>query len=225
MWRLRNISAAAAAAALALSASPAFSQQRHTAHEKHSAQQPPPKAFQPKSFQPQSSAPSQQPNMKSQFVPHPLQGPGPHAGDWLRRFRGVPPAEQQKMLESDPEFSKLPPDRQSRLRDRLQWFNSRTPEEQQRILDRMEVREHMTPEQKQEEKQLFQRFRGLPDDRRDTLRLELRNLSVMAPDDRQRYMGSDEFRTKFSDSERDMLNEAVNLGTPKAKPAVPRPPQ
>ena len=33
-----------------------------------------------------------------------------HAGDWLRRYKDVPPQDQQKALNSDPQFRKLPPD-------------------------------------------------------------------------------------------------------------------
>ena len=42
----------------------------------------------------------------------PPQPPAHHAGEWLRQHKGVPPDQQQKALESDPQFRNLPPERQ-----------------------------------------------------------------------------------------------------------------
>src|SRR5437879_11202671 len=47
----------------------------------------------------------------------PPQPPAHHAGEWLRQHKGVPPDQQQKALESDPQFRNLPPERQQRLRE------------------------------------------------------------------------------------------------------------
>ena len=35
-----------------------------------------------------------------------------HAGDWLRRYHDLPPAEREHMLQNDPGFRRLPPERQ-----------------------------------------------------------------------------------------------------------------
>src|SRR5437588_3388242 len=111
--------------------------------------------------------------------PQKLIGPGPHAGDWLRRFREMPADQQERQLESDPNFHKLPPQQQQNLKQRLQWFNSRPPDQQQRILERMETREHLTPEQKLQERQLFQRYQGLPFERRRAVHNALVDLNAM----------------------------------------------
>src|SRR5882672_9154215 len=80
---------------------------------------------------------------------------GHHAGEWLRKYKDLPPDQQQKALENDPQFKSLPADRQQKLRDRLQRFNNLPPKQQQRILDRMETWEHLTPEQKQQARDVF----------------------------------------------------------------------
>src|SRR5205823_7618799 len=130
-----------------------------------------------------------QPNSPQQNAPRfggqRLMGPGPHAGDWLRRSHDLPPAQQEKMLESDPQFKNLPADKQQQLRQRLQMFNSLTPEQQQRILERMEIREHLTPEQKDQEKDLFGRYMTLPEQRRVAIHSALRDLTVLSPEERQ----------------------------------------
>ena len=59
----------------------------------------------------------------NQYRPQPLYpGPG-HAGDWLRRYRNVPPWEQERALQGDPAFRRLPPERQQQLRRQLQHFS------------------------------------------------------------------------------------------------------
>src|ERR1022692_4621537 len=67
-----------------------------------------------------------------------LYGPGPHQGDWLRKYFGLPPAQWEQTLQKDPSFQALPPDAQKHLLDRLRTFNSLDPEKQQKILNRME---------------------------------------------------------------------------------------
>jgi len=83
------------------------------------------------------------------------QAQGNHAGQWLRRYKGLPPDQQQKALDNDPQFRSLPPMRQQILRERLQRFSSLPPRMQDRILQRMETWEHLTPAQKQQARQLY----------------------------------------------------------------------
>src|SRR5512135_2985339 len=54
--------------------------------------------------------------------------PAGHAGDWLRRYKDLPPAEQERALRNDPGFNRLPPQRQQMLRDRLQHFSNLPPQ-------------------------------------------------------------------------------------------------
>src|SRR5882724_9144506 len=49
--------------------------------------------------------------------------PGPHAGDWLRSNKDLPPDQQERALRNDPQFKKLPPQKQEQLQQRLQRFN------------------------------------------------------------------------------------------------------
>ena len=79
-----------------------------------------------------------------------------HAGDWLRRYKDLPPDQQRQALENDADFQKLPPHRQAQLLQRLQHFSSLPAKQQERILDRMETWEHLTRDQKRQAKDLFQ---------------------------------------------------------------------
>ena len=94
---------------------------------------------------------NQQNNNNNNAVPAPrFHGPGPHAGDWLRRNGSLPPEEQQKKLENDPNFQKLPPERQEKLKQRLQRFNNLTPDQKAQTFRAMEEWEHMILEARNE---------------------------------------------------------------------------
>ena len=143
----------------------------------------------------------------------------PHAGTWLRRYQALPPAEQEKALNNDPDFQKLSSDKQDKLRKRLREFNSYPPEKRQRILKRMEVFEHLSPEQQQRARDLYGRLRTLPDDRRKIVRRTAHNLRQFDAAERERLLESDEYRNSFNDNERSLIKElsALDLDTAAAE--------
>jgi Protein of unknown function (DUF3106) len=146
---------------------------------------------------------------------------GHHAGQWLRRYKDLPPAEQERALSNDPQFRHLSPERQERLRARLQHFSSLPPAQQQRVLNRMETWEHLTPAQKQDARQLFRQMREMPPDRRHMLESAIRDLRAMPPDARQRVINSDRFRSTFTPEERNMLDDVTKLPLAPAEPPSP----
>ncbi len=137
--------------------------------------------------------------------------PHGHAGDWLRRYKDLPPAEQERALQNDPAFRRLPPERQQELRQRLQRFSSLTPQQQLRVLNRMETWEHLTPEQKQEARQIFGQMRQLPPDRRRMVHAAIDNLRAMPPDQRDKVIDSEHYKGLFSNQERDLIRGATRL--------------
>jgi hypothetical protein len=141
-----------------------------------------------------------------------------HAGDWLRRYKDLPPEEQEKALQSDPTFQKLPPARQQILRQRLQHFSSLPPQQQLQMLNRMETWEHLTPEQKQQARQIFRQMQQLPPDRQRMVRTAVRDLRAMPPDQRERVIDSDRFKGMFSDQEREMMRGVTRLPLTPAEP-------
>ena len=66
----------------------------------------------------------------SQFTPR---GPGPHRGDWLRKYGNLPPSQQEQQLKQDPGFRNLSPEKQNQLLDRLHYFNSQPPRRRRRF--------------------------------------------------------------------------------------------
>lgn len=143
-----------------------------------------------------------------------------HAGEWLRKYKDLPPAQQEKALENDPDFQRLPPARQEILRRRLQHFSSLPPEQQQRILDRMETWEHLTPTQKQDARSLFQQFQALPFARRRMIRGAIIELRRLPPDQRLQTIDSPRYKTQFTPEERDLLKGIAGLPlAPEGAPA------
>src|SRR4051812_33411437 len=170
----------------------------HTAQQRHQAPPPPQRgpASQPQVARPQPQVQSSQRG---------------HAGDWLRRYKDLPPDEQEHALQNDPAFRSLPPDRQQMLRQRLQHFSSLSPQEQLRMLNRMETWEHLTPEQKLEARQIFRQMQQLPPDRQRMVRTAVQDLRAMPPDQREKVIDSDRFKGEFSDQEREMMRGVSRL--------------
>jgi hypothetical protein len=156
----------------------------------------------------------------NQNRPQPRPGQG-HAGDWLRRYKGLSPNEQERALQNDPAFRRLSPERQQMLRERLHNFLSRPPEQQQRMLNRMETWEHLTPGQKQQARELFGRLQQLPPDRRRMVTTAVRDLRAMPPEQREQIIDSNRFKGVFSPEERDIMRGATKL--PLAPPENGRP--
>jgi len=164
------------------------------------AAQPPRGASPPASSQ--SSANSYQ------FQP---KGPGPHKGDWLRKYGNLPPSQQEQQLKQEPAFRNLTPAQQNQLLDRLRNFNSQPPEKKQQILNRMETFEHLTPAQQETARNLFQRYHSLPEDQRAKVSQAYRRLRGMPPEARNQLMNSEEFRSDYTDEQRDLLRGMTDL--------------
>jgi len=150
---------------------------------------------------------------------------GGHAGEWLRQHRNLPPEQQKRALQNDPQFRSLPPQRQQRYLNQLDRFNRMPPEQQQRVLNRMETWEHLTPQQKDQARQLHSQMQELSPDRRQAVRNAVQALRAMPPEARQRQIDSDRYKSMFSPHERDMLGNASKLPLAPAEPNEPAPEQ
>jgi hypothetical protein len=134
-----------------------------------------------------------------------------HAGDWLRKYKDLPPAEQERELQKDPGFRRLPPQQQQQLRERLQHFSNLPPQQQLRMLNRMETWEHLTPEQKEQARQVFNQIKQLPPNRQRMVNTAIHDLRAMPPEQREQIINSDRFKGMFSDQEREMMRGAARL--------------
>ena len=194
--------------------------------QQHPATRPPQphpaQAYHPPAQQ-RHPAPAYQPPRPGQPQARPL--PGGHAGDWLRRYKDMPPAEQEHALQNDPGFRRLPPSQQQQLRQRLQHFSGLPPQQQLRMLNRMETWEHLTPGQKQQARQIFGQIKQLPPDRQRAVGTAIHDLRPMTPEQRERIINSERFKGMFSDHEREMMRGATRLPLAPAEGAEVGPPE
>jgi len=160
---------------------------------------------------PRGSAPvANSPNVGNAYTFQP-KGPGPHRGDWLRKYGSLPPSQQEQQLKQDPGFRNLPQEKQNQLLDRLRDFNNQPPEKKAQILNRMETFEHLTPEQQTNARSLFQQYHNLPEDQRAKVSQAYRRLRGMPPDARNQALNSEEYRNNFTDEQRELLRGMTDL--------------
>jgi len=134
-----------------------------------------------------------------------------HAGDWLSKYKGLPPDQQQRALENDPGFRKLPPANQAKLLERLHKFNSLSPDKQQRIIKRMATYEHLSAAQRQQVRAAYGKIRKLPPQRQTAMKTAIHELRHMPPEQRGQAVDSEKYRAAFSDQERELLKRLVQL--------------
>lgn len=140
------------------------------------------------------------------------------AGDWLRQHRSMSPQQQEQTLRNDPQFQQLPKDHQQKLLNRLHTFDNLPPQEQEKILNRMQEFESLPPAEQAKLHLIQHRIMALPQDRQTAVRKAFRRLHEMSPEERDRVMSSDHFKSLFNDSERGILNDWIAIPMPKPAP-------
>ena len=150
---------------------------------------------------------------------------GPHIGQWLKKNQNLSVDQQEQALRADPEFQKLPQQQQQHLIDRLHQFNDLPPQQRQRMLTRMDAFEHLTPEQQQQARQIFGQIRQLPEERRQQFRRGIRQLADAPAEQRAGILESPDFRNNYTDNERDLMHQIVQLNIlpPRGGPDGPPP--
>lgn len=140
-------------------------------------------------------------------------------GAWLKAHQNLSPEQQEKLLDSDPNFKRLSSQRQAELKDWLRKFNSHTPEERERALRRMQYLASLTPQQRQDIREANQKLQGMPADRQLMVHKALRHLRQMNAQERQQEFESDRFKTTFSDEEQGILTKLAGIGPESGVPA------
>lgn len=127
----------------------------------------------------------------------------------IERWMRMTPEERRSAL------AKLPPERRREIQQKLERFRSLPPEERQQLRERYQNFSRLTPVQQNHARELFRQFNSLPEDRRPLVRQEYEQLRSMAPPERQTRMNSAEFKSKFTSSEQQMLQDlAQTFGAP-----------
>ncbi len=138
--------------------------------------------------------------------PPQVRSPGPHRGDWLRKYGNLPGDQAEKQLRQDKDFQRLPPEGQKKLQQRLEHFTNLPPQQKERVLNRMQLMEHLPPEQQKRVESLWQQFRGLDGGRRRAVVEQLRYLRSLPPEQRNRTMEAGQFKATFSPQEQELIH-------------------
>ena len=122
-------------------------------------------------------------------------------GNPVLRMMAMPPERREQMLE------RLPPQQQVRLRQALESFDKLPPAERTRQLGILNMYANLPPEKQAALTRQIQLFNHLPDDRITVVRPELLKLHRMPESERSDRMASEEFKSKFTTAEQQMLAE------------------
>jgi len=177
--------------------------------ERRSPDALPPQPAAPANSYPVLRAPSTQASSPG-FVPR-NNSSQQHLGEWIESHRNLSVPQQQHALDNEPGFRQLKPQVQQRMHDRLMQLNNMPPDQQQRVLARTEAMERLAPAQRQQIRGAMQQLGSLPEDRRRAVARTFRSLRDMPDSERQNYMNSPQYRGQFTDTERNTLNNLLNV--------------
>jgi len=119
----------------------------------------------------------------------------------VQRFLSMTPEEQQRVME------KASPQVQRHLQQALDRFNSRPPAQRARLLQQYQALATLSPQQQALVGRQIAAFNHLPEDRIKPVRQELLRLLRMSPDERSTRVVSEDFSSRYSPGEQQILKD------------------
>jgi hypothetical protein len=124
----------------------------------------------------------------------------------LQRFLMMNPEERERVLEKAPQAE------QARLREAVERYNRMPPAQRARLFQVFQAMSTLPPAQQALVTRQMNAFNKLPDERMEPMRDELRFLLRMSPAARDGRFAGEEFKSKYSPDEQQMLRDlAWNL--------------
>jgi hypothetical protein len=133
---------------------------------------------------------------------------GPGSSDNLARLLKMSPEQRNKAL------SGLPPARRNMIEKRLNDYQKMPEQERARALDRLRRMQSLPPQKQQQVRASIQKLTTLPDPRHGLVQKQINHLRPLSDADRRAMMNSEEFRSKFTPAEQQMI-EDICLVTPR----------
>ena len=115
------------------------------------------------------------------------------------------------MLRADPSFKGLPPAEQQRVMQQLQQVDRMPEARRQRRLARAEALEHLTPQERMLVMNSARMWAEQPEARQGVMRNAFRDLRSVPPDQRLTVLDSERYRRIFSTQERDILTNMLRV--------------
>lgn len=126
----------------------------------------------------------------------------------LERLSRMSPEQRRRLLE------RLPPERRQRVEKQLEWYNSLTPDERDRLRQQLERFSDLPAERQDAARKLFRRFLTLSRERQQLLEEEFQRLGALEPAERLARLNSEECRSRYTQFERRLLQDYVDLLEP-----------
>ena len=130
------------------------------------------------------------------------------------RLNAIDKLSRMPLAQRQQELEKLSPERRAKVEDRLEKYNRLPQAQKERLRAQTETFQNLPPERQEAVRKMFRRFNNLPEDRRQPVREELRHLRAMPEAERNARINSEEFRTKYSPGERQILENLTTLVPP-----------
>jgi len=125
----------------------------------------------------------------------------------LERLIKLTPDQRNRALAS------LPPARREKIEQQLADYQRMKPEERAKVLDRYNRMQALPPLKQRQVRASMQQFAALPQPRKALVGKQINMMKGLSESDRRTLMNSEEFRSKFTASEQQMI-EDIALVTP-----------
>ena len=134
-----------------------------------------------------------------------------NAPQTLDKLYRLSPEERQRAL------SNLPSPRRQNIEKRLQEFDKMPAGQQDRVRERLEKLNALPQERRVEVRRSIQEFSQFPQERKAGLNREVRKLAAMDPAAREQYLASSGFREKYSEGDRKLIADLVEVAPSAAR--------
>jgi hypothetical protein len=157
---------------------------------------------------PAAKPPASRP-MRPERPPQKPAGEGPGSVENLKRLLKLSPEQRKKALEE------LPPARREVIEKRLNDYQKMPEPERAKAFDRLSRMQSLPPQKQQQVRASVQKLTALPQPRHGVVQRQINQMKVLSDADRSAVMNSEEFRSKFTPSEQQII-EDICLVTPRS---------
>ena len=126
---------------------------------------------------------------------------GPASPQNLEKLLKLTPNERTKALSS------LPPARREQILAKLNDYQKIPPQRRARNLERLQRLQPLPPHKQAQVRASINRFATLPPPRHQFMQKQLNQMQGLSDSDRRALMNSEEFRSKFTPSEQQMIED------------------
>ena len=126
----------------------------------------------------------------------------------LTRLFGMTPEQRERAYE------RMNPQQRDRAQNLVKWFDDLPKPQQQIQLKRLEHFEQLSPEERAEVGGLLKEAQELPPARRGMVRAALARLQTMPDADRDRFLGSPQFKARFTAEEQRLITRLADAWLP-----------